>query len=333
MKKKMKWLSIMLCFVMITAMAAGCGATDSGDARQIVTNGGTETSNGGSETPDGGTEEANSETGATDNGESGNTDNQIPEPASASNATVTIEEQVLVEQEGIVITAMEYVTDSIWGDGIKLLLENNSDTDVTFSCNALIVNDYMITDLFISEVTAGHKANDILYLSNTQLTEAGIENVGKVEIYFRVFDSNTYVTIFDAECATIQTSEYANMDTTPNDAGAELYNEGGIRIVGKTVDENSFWGTAILLYCENNSGQNVSISVEDMAINGFMMTPFFTTTIYDGKKSIDTITIFSSDLEENGIESIEEVELKFHIYNADTYSTIADSESITFSAQ
>ena len=77
----------------------------------------------------------------------------------------------------------------------------------------------------------------------------------------------------------------------------------------------------------------MGISVDDMSVNGFMMSPFFSTTIYEGKKSIDDITVFSSDLEENGIKTIEEVELKFHIYDADSYSTIADSEPITFTAQ
>ena len=123
------------------------------------------------------------------------------------------------------------------------------------------------------------------------------------------------------------------MDTTPNDTGAELYNENGIKIVGKTVDENSFWGTAILLYCENTSGKNVGISVDNMSVNGFMMSPFFSTTVYDGKKSIDEITLFSSELEENGIEAIEEVELRFHIYDANSYSTITATDPITFSAQ
>ena len=131
----------------------------------------------------------------------------------------------------------------------------------------------------------------------------------------------------------IQTSAYDSMDTTPDDTGLELYNENGIRIVGKTVDENSFWGTAILLYCENTSGQNVGINVENMSINGFMMTPYYSADVYDGKKSIDEITILSSELEDNGIESIEEVELKFHIYDLDTYETIADSDAITFSAK
>ena len=247
--------------------------------------------------------------------------------------TVTIEEQVLIDKGGIVVTAKEYVADKIWGDGIKLLIENNSDRTVTLSGEALIVNNYMISDLFVSEIAPGKKSNEVMYLSASQLREVGIDTVGQVEMYFRVYDSATYDTIFKSDCLTIQTSGYANMDTTPNDIGTELYNKGGIRIVGKAVDEDSFWGTAILLYCENTSGKNVGISVQEMSINGFMMNPLFSTTIYDGKMSIDDITIFSSDLEKNGVEAIEEVELKFHIYNADSYSTIANSEAVTFSVQ
>jgi hypothetical protein len=238
-----------------------------------------------------------------------------------------------VDQDGIVITATEYITDSIWGDGIKLVIENNLDVDVTVGCKALIVNNYMINDLFASDIAAGKKANETMYLSSTELEAAGIDTVGQVEVYFYVYDSATWDDIFDTDCVTIQTSEYANMDTTPNDLGTELYNEGGIRIVGKTVDENSFWGTAILLYCENTSGRNVDISVDNMSINGFMVDPYFSTMVYDGKMDIDAITIMSSDLEENGIESIDDVELKFHIYDDDTYDTIADSDAITFSAQ
>lgn len=246
---------------------------------------------------------------------------------------VTIEEQVLLDKADIVITAKEYVTDTLLGDGIKLLVENNSDKTVTVGCKALIVNNYMINDLFASEVSPGKKANEIVYLSSSELEAAGIDRVGQIEIYFCIYDSETYEDIYNSECVTIQTSEFTNMDTTPNDVGTELYNVDGIRIVGKTVDENSFWGSAILLYCENTTGKNVEISVQEMSINGFMTDPYYATTVYAGKMSLDEITIFSSDLEENGIEEIEEVELKFHIYDADTYDTIADSTAITFSAK
>lgn len=300
MRKRMKVLAVVLCLSMFFTIAQACGSSDSDDKKDVVS----------SENKDGSsTEDTGNET------------------------VVTIEEQVLFEKDGIVITAKEYVTDRIWGDGIKLLIENNSDKSVTVGCNALIVNNYMISDLFVSGVAAGKKANEIMYLSNTELEAAGIESVGQIEAYFHVYDSDTYETLFDTECVTIQTSEYENMDTVADDTGVELYNTDGIRIVGKTVDENSFWGTAILLYCENNSGKNIVISVDEMSINGFMMNPLFTTTVYDGKMALEDITIFSEDLVANGIEAIEDVELKFHIYDAATYETIADSEVINFSAQ
>ena len=309
MKKKRKFGVVLLCLVVLVIMTKGCGS-ETDETQKVIT-----------------TQKGEEALDVKENAEEGSAQDV------EENADITIEEQVLVDQDGIVITAKEYVADDIWGDGIKLLLENNSDKTVTVGCNALIVNNYMITDLFVSEVAAGKKSNEVMYLSSSELKAAGIESVGQVEIYFHVYDSASYDTIFDTECVTIQTSEFANMDTTPDDMGTELYNANGVRIVGKTVDEDSFWGTAILLYSENTSGKNVGISVEEMSINGFMMNPLFATTVYDGKMSLDEITIFSSELEENGIEEIEEVELKFHIYDNDSYSTIADSEVITFSAQ
>ncbi len=265
----------------------------------------------------------------TDSGET----KEIKDASSNEKEKVTIEEQVVLEQNDIKITAKEYVEDDIWGDGISMQIENNSATDVMVSCKALIVNNYMITDLFAAEVAAGKTANEVMHLSSSELEAAGIESVGQIEIYFRVYDPDTFDTIFEASPVTIKTSEFDNMDTTPNDLGTELYNKDGIRIVGKAVDEDSFWGAGILLYCENTSGKNVGISVEDLSVNGYMMTPLFSTTVYNNKMVIDDITLFSSDLEENGITSINEVELKFHIYDADSFSTIADSDAITFSTK
>lgn len=313
MKSKVRTLLVAICLGLFGAIAMGSSSSDDGD-KKIVTNGG-------------GTGATGSDASQSDidNDTAGNTE-------ASSSKNITIDEQVLLDQNDIVITATDYVYDSIWGEGIKVLLENNSDQNITVGCNALIVNDYMITDLFSADVAAGKKSNETIYLSSSELEAAGIDVVGQVEMYFYVYDES-WNKLFDSDCVTVQTSEYANMDTTPNDEGTELYNEGGIRIVGKTVDENSFWGTAILLYIENTSGRNVTIQCDDMSINGFMMTPYFSCDVYDGKKAIDDITIMSSELEDNGIESIDDVEMKFNIYDADTYDTIANSDVIKFSAK
>ena len=241
---------------------------------------------------------------------------------------ITIEEQVLLDQEGLKITAKEYVEDTIWGEGIKLLVENNTQKNLGVNCKAVIVNNYMITDLFSASIAAGKKSNETLYMTSNQLEAAGIENIGQVEMYFHVYDSDSYDTIFDADVVTLKTSAFEDMDVTAEVSGTVLYEANGIKVMGKYVDEDSVWGAAVLLYLENNTDKNVAVSCENMSINGFMVTPLFHSDVYSGKKAVDDITILSSDLEENSITKIEEIEVSFRIYNSDTYDTIADSDPV-----
>lgn len=56
-----------------------------------------------------------------------------------------------------------------------------------------------------------------------------------------------------------------------------------------------------------------------------MVTPLFSGTGFDEKMTLSGITIYSSDLEENDIETVEDIELVFRIYNADNYSTFIES--------
>lgn len=320
--KRLKVFSLVAVMLIFGMMALGSGS--SSEKKEIVSS---EDSSSEKEDTD---SEADASTEKWDDASGEASDENADEETESSG--VTIEEQVLFEENGLKVTATEYVSDSIWGDGIKLLLENDGTEDVGLGCNALIVNDYMITDLFSSTIAAGKKANETLYLSSSGLKAAGIENVGKIEVYFHTFDPDSYMTIKDLDCITIQTSVYDEMDTVPNDAGQELYNENGVKIVGKYVDENSFWGTAVLLYIENNSGKNVIVQCDDMSINGFMVTPYFSSTVYDGKKAIDEITLMSSELEENGIDSVEDIELKFKLIDENFMNSV-ESDVITFSAK
>lgn len=311
MKKKKK-TGIIVIIVIFLLFMIGCVNT------------GTDTSNSNKEII---VEESNKDT-------NGNENKEIEmQDSSDVQAEAVIEEQILLDENGIKVTATGMKTDSIWGDGIGLLIENNTTQNIGVGCNALIVNDYMITDLFSSTIAAGKKANETMYISSTELEAAGITNIGQVEIYFHIFDGDSFETLWDSECITIQTSEYANMDTDAMTEGQELYNQDGIRIVGQYVDENSFWGTAVLLYIENTSQKNVGITCENMSVNGFMVSPVFSSSVYSGKKAVDDITIFSSDLENNGIERVEEIEVNFHIYDTDSYSTICDTGAINFNVQ
>lgn len=260
-------------------------------------------------------------------------DSNAAQKPEKSETKTSITEQVLFDVDGIKVTAKEYDYDSIWGEGVKLLVENNSEKDVTIGCEALIVNNYMISDLFSCSVAAGKKANDTLHFSSSDLKAAGIAPVGQIEVYFYFSNPSTYQIEKRLDPVTIKTSEFANMDTTPNDAGKELLNRDGVRIVGKYVDEKSFWGASVLLYIENNTGKKITVSCDDMSINGFMVTGYFSSTLYDKKMAIDNITLLSTELEKNGITSVDEVELKFRIRDKDSYEVLFETDPIKFSTK
>lgn len=320
--KKLKIVGLISIMLIFGMMSLGSGSS-SGDKKEIVSSDVKEDSD---EKED--VDKANDSTEENDSDEEASNDNEKVDVTSQT----TIEEQVLIDDDGLKITAVSYETDSIWGDGIKLLLENERAEDISVGCRALIVNDYMITDLFASTIASGKKAYETLYLSNSELKAAGIDNVGQVEIYFYEHNADTYTDTNDYDCVTIQTSEYENMDIAANDEGHELYNDGEIKIVGKYVDEDSFWGAAVLLYVENNSDKNIIVQCDDMSINGFMITPYFSSTVYKNKKAIDHITLLSSQLEENNITTIDDVELKFVIMD-EKYKRFVETDPISFSTK
>lgn len=314
MRKHSKKIGFVIVALVFALMSLGSGSSDT-DTKEITLSDNVSSGDNNVDQSD------NSDTK-----EDSNTNN-----SSDSSEDITIEEQVLIDENGLKVTATEYVTDIIWGDSIKLLIENDSDSSIGIGCDALIVNDFMIDNLFSSTVASGKKSNEELNLLTSELEAVGIENVGKIELYFHTFDPDTYMTSDKFDCVTIETSAYDKMDTTADDSGQELYNDNGVRIVGKYVDENSIWGTAVLLFIENNSGKNVIVQCDDMSINGFMVTPYFSCTVYDEKKAVDDITILSSDLEDNGITSVDDIELVFKILD-ENFSTIDQSDPISFSA-
>ena len=70
-----------------------------------------------------------------------------------------------------------------------------------------------------------------------------------------------------------------------------------------------------------------------MSINGFMVDGYLYSLVYDGKMAIDEIVIFQTSLDENDIDTIEEIELAFHVFEADTFKTVAETDPISFSAK
>lgn len=257
-----------------------------------------------------------------------NASGKTPEQKPEAKEKATVAEQVCFSWGGLTVTAKSLKLGGFFGAELEFLTENTGNKNYTVSSHAVIINDYMMDTSFLCSVAAGKKATEEISVFSSDLEEAGITEIEKFEISFYVYDSDTYKTVYEELC-TVKTSLYGKVTAAENDKGKALYNEGGIRIVGKYVEEDALFGSSVLLYIENNSAKNITLSGDDISVNGYMISGLLAESVYAGKKAMTDIFFLSDDLKNNGIQKISTIELKFKIYNDDFTSRPITSGVIT----
>lgn len=83
--------------------------------------------------------------------------------------------------------------------------------------------------------------------------------------------------------------------------------------------EDDFWGMGIKVRLENNTDKTLMYSLDNVSVNGYMVNVLFATEVAPDKKDNTSITIFSSDLEENQITKIDEIEFELNIYDTNDW--------------
>lgn len=297
MKKRTNLLAVMLCLTLFASMAIGSGSSDSGDDKEIK----------------------NVETPSAENHDA------------EKSAEATIEEQVLYEGNDIKITATG-LEDGIFGTELRLIVENNSSKAVTIQARNANVNGFMINTIMSVDVAAGKKANDSLTFETSGLEDCGIDQIATMEFSFHIMDSETWDEIVNTETIVVNTSIASTYTQTVDDSGEVLVDKDGVKIVGKGLSaDDSFWGPGVILYIENNTDKNITVQVRDVSVNGFMVASTMSEDVVVGKKAVSVVQFFSTDLEENSITDISNVELYFHIFEMDSWDTIYDSDVISLS--
>lgn len=309
-----------ICFILATLLVmsiASCGTGSNEDIKKPANVSGDTSTN---ENTTGGSGETE------DNAQPSETGNSSTEN---SERDVFIEETVLLDEAGVKITAKSISMDELFGPEIKLLIENNSGTNLTFQCRYSCVNGYMIENMMSVDVADGKKANDTITLSSSGLSACGISEIADLELAFHIFTSSDWETYLDTDLIKLTTSIADGYEYKFDDSGNVAYSKDNVKIVVKGLSEDSILGPSVVVFIENNTDKDLTIQVRDVSINGFMVDSIFSCDVLNGKRAVDTITFLSRELEENEITSIETIELSFHIFDAHTWSDIANSESVT----
>ena len=256
------------------------------------------------------------------------TPNETPKPSAASSSRMeepaktvpTIEKQVIYEENGATITAMD-IKRSGSGYVITLLIENNSSLNLGFNAHAYAVNGIMTKNNIYDmdcDLAAGKKANAQLEIKGSFLEYYGIESIGCVDALIWAYDNDKHFKGFDTGQVEIRTSLYDGSHSYLN--GDTVYDSDGLRVGYLGHDGNKYY-----YGITNNTGSYQSFSFKDISVNDFANSELshdldlYNEYVLDKCSVLITLNISDKFLSENGISSVETIEWRMELEPNDDY--------------
>lgn len=240
------------------------------------------------------------------------------------NNKISFSEVTAVDNAECTIKITDIDPDNMWGYTLKATLENkSSDKTYMFSVDNASINGVQCDPFFASEVASGKKSNEEISFTTDTLDENGIGDYTDIELSFCVYDSDDWLADPVAE-ETVHIYPYGEekASTFVREAQASdniLIDNDYITAIATGYEEDDLWGYTVNLFLINKTDNEIMFSADDVSVNGIMCDPFFAETVSAGKCSFSSMSFSDTTLEENGIESIEEIEFNLSAYDLNNF--------------
>lgn len=247
--------------------------------------------------------------------------------ATESKTTEDVGEVILLDDKGVKITAKSLDKSGWLGPELKILIENNSGKTLNVQTRNSSVNGYMVDTSLYEDVADGKKVNSSITFLNSDLKRAGIETIADMEFSFRVTDED-WDEYLETDPIVVKTTAAETYDYTYNMPGDVIYDADGIKIVFSGSTTSDWLGEGVTFYAYNGSDKSINISDQDASVNGFMIDPLLYFEIEPGKYAVENMTFTETDLEENDIDKITDIEFNIRISDGETWRINTESEPI-----
>jgi hypothetical protein len=193
-----------------------------------------------------------------------------------------------------------------------------------FAVESASINGVQCDPYFASTVLAGKKANESITFSDDIFRENGIDIMyTDIELTFRVYDDDDWAAD-DVVYTTVHIYPYGEENAArfvrdAQDSDIVLVDNEYVTAIVTGFEQDSIWGYTANLFLVNKTDSTVMFTVDDVSINGFMADPFYAESVASGKCAFSAIEWSDSDLTENDITEVQEIEFKFRAYNEDEW--------------
>ena len=240
--------------------------------------------------------------------------------SSKSTRPITLKNEVVLDNELFSITAKSIDEDSEYGYTVYLLIENKSpDKTYTFNIQKGEVNGVEVNLYTVIFVNPQKKANTSVIIDD--LKEYGIEEYTDIELTVDVTEGKyTYDKPY-VMSESVHIYPYGKENATEfvyeAKAGDQVLVDNEYVTVIYTGDnkENEL-GYSINFYIVNKTDKDITVSGDDMSINGYMVGADFFKDVSAGKVSLATMIWPEETFKENDIDEskINDIEFSLDIY-------------------
>ena len=233
------------------------------------------------------------------------------------NRDISVEEQVLSEQDNVRITLTSLNMDSYFGPEFFMYIENDNDYQIAVQPKNAAINGIMVDAMMLAEVDAGSKIYDSFSFMLVDLEECGIETIKDVELKFNIYDAETWELKSVIDTAYFASSADPGYVQEYDESGTALVNQNGVRVISGELDfESSDWGPTLHLYIANDSVDDITVQLIEASMNNYLMNPYFICDVLSGKKAYTSVIFLQDQMDENGITNVDEIKLRFSVVNS-----------------
>ncbi|MGI6315156.1 MAG: hypothetical protein ACOX17_00495 [Christensenellales bacterium] len=235
---------------------------------------------------------------------------------------ITFEGLVVADNDECAIKITAFEPHNTWGGYILTLHLENKSREKTYLFNNEYgtINDMECNLLLYTEVAPGKTAEDIIIISEDQLHQLGITACTDIELTLTAYDIDgdwvdpvTRVTVhvypYGEERATVFVRENRPEDTV-------LFDDEYVTVIVIGYEPETYWGFAVELYLVNKTDKDLSFTVSNASVNGYMADPLWSRTVRSGKKAFASMFWTEEILEGLDITEVEEIEMRFSVFDS-----------------
>jgi len=236
------------------------------------------------------------------------------------------DEIVIVDDDICTLKITEIDPNGDWGFTFKVYCENKTNNAIGFYIDYASINGYMCDPYWGTELPAGKKENSSFEFYHSTLRDLGITSVDELEFGLRILNADDWsaepymediITLYPTGL-TASDITYGERTHTPEEV--VCVDDDNCTFVILSVNADGDWGYTLNCYLENKTDNMMQFYWDDVAVNGFMVDPYWGHSVASGKRSYSEISFSQSQLDENAITAIDEIEFNLRVTNEDDWN-------------